>query len=185
VAVHRATLADHEIRERQGIPVTAPIRTIMDLAARCTDSELEAAVAESFALRLTNRGAILRSLVPGRRGARRLRRLLDAGPKRTRSSPERALLTALRAAGIEEPDVNARLGRWEVDFYWPRHRLVVEIDGYAAHSSPAAFERDRRKDAELAEVGVSVRRFTAKQVRDDPDGVVARIAREARMGAAN
>jgi very-short-patch-repair endonuclease len=50
---------------------------------------------------------------------------------------------------------------------------VVEVDGYAAHSSPTAFERDRCKDAELAELGIAVRRFSAKRVRDQLDHVVA------------
>src|SRR5204862_4832502 len=44
----------HEVRERHRTPVTAPIRTLMDFADDdATDEELERAVAEAFALRLT------------------------------------------------------------------------------------------------------------------------------------
>lgn len=173
VNAHRSLLKHHEIRERHNIPVASPVRTILDLAGCVSDDDLEAAVAEAFARRLTNRAALLRAIVPRRRGAARFRALLDAGPKRTRSAPERRLLVALRAAGVEEPETNAGVGRWEVDFYWPDRRLVIEVDGYAAHSSPAAFERDRRKDAELGEIGIEVRRFSANQVRDDLDRIVA------------
>lgn len=110
----------------------------------------------------------------------RLRTLLDGDrrPARTRSEPERLLLSVIRAAGLPEPLVNQSLGPWEVDLYWPDPGLVVEVDGYAAHSSPRAFERDRRKGAELEERGLTVRRFTARQVRDQPHVAVARIGRE-------
>jgi predicted transcriptional regulator of viral defense system len=153
IVVHQTvSLRPHEIRERDGIPVTAPIRALMDLAGCCDDSELEAAVAEAFALRLVNRATLLRATrtAPGRRGAARLTELLDGAcrPKHTRSRPERKLLAAIRAAGLPDPETNVKLGGWEVDFLWPEARLVVEVDAYSTHSSPRAFERDRRKDAD-------------------------------------
>ena len=109
----------------------------------------------------------------------RLRALIDGErrPQRTRSKPERELLAAIRRAGLPEPDANAHIGRWEVDLYWPVRRLVVEVDGYAAHSSPRAFERDRRKDGELTELGLTVQRFSAHQVGAEPDRIVAWIRR--------
>jgi very-short-patch-repair endonuclease len=179
IRLHRtATLSPHEIRERRGIPVTAPPRTVIDLAGCCTPLEPEEAVAEAFALRLTNRTQLLRAISdrPGRRGIARLRRLLDGGPKRTRSVPERHLLSLLRAAKLPEPETNFRVAGWEVDLDGPGHRLVVEVDGYAAHSSPRAFERDRHKDAELTALGLTVRRFSARQVRNRPGAVVAWVS---------
>ena len=83
----------------------------------------------------------------------------------------------LRAAGLPEPEVNARLESWEVDFLWREERLVVEVDGYAIHSSPQVFERDRRKTAELQDAGFLVHRVTAKAVQGDPESAVATIAR--------
>jgi very-short-patch-repair endonuclease len=177
IVVHQtASLRSHEIREREGIPVTAPIRTLIDFACTCNDNELERVVAEAFALGLTNRSAVLRAaeVHQGRRGVGRLKALLAAGPPaRTRSAPERRLLAAIRAAHLPDPEVNARLGRWEVDFLWRKARLVVELDAYSTHSSPRAFERDRRKDAELSARGFTVQRFTANRVRFDIDTVIA------------
>jgi very-short-patch-repair endonuclease len=109
-----------------------------------------------------------------------MRGLLDAGPKRSRSKPEAVLLRAIRAAGLPEPETNARIGRWEADLYWPAQRVVVEVDGYAAHSSPRAFERDRRKAADLEARGLTVRRVSALQVRDDLERTVGRLARALR-----
>jgi very-short-patch-repair endonuclease len=181
IRLHRTTsLKRYELRERHGIPVTAAPRTLIDFAASARSSELEQAVAEAFALGLTNRALLLRAIedAPGRRGVARLRSLLEGErrPKRTRSKPEHELLVALRAAGVLEPETNYQIGRWEVDFYWPKHSLIFEVDGYAAHSSPTAFERDRRKAAELADLGLEVRRISAKQVRDELKQTVERIA---------
>lgn len=46
-------------------------------------------------------------------------------------------------------------------------RLVIEIDGREFHDSPHAFERDRRRDAELARLGYRVVRFSYAQVMYD------------------
>ncbi len=176
IAIHKtSSLKRHEIRERHGIRITAPIRTLIDLSPTCPDLLLEQALAEAFALRLTNRAALLRGIEAAgpRRGVARLRRLLDAEPRRTRSNPELILLRAIRGAGLPEPETNVKIGGWEVDFFWREAGLVVEVDAYSTHSSPWAFERDRRKDAELAAIGLGVQRFTADRVRHDLDFVLA------------
>ena len=113
----------------------------------------------------------------GRRGTKRLTSLLGGGPPaRTRSRPERLLLRAVRDAGLPEPETDVKIGRWTVDFLWREAGLVVEVDAYSTHSSPWAFERDRRKDAELTARGITVQRFSADAVRDDRDSVVAWIS---------
>jgi very-short-patch-repair endonuclease len=94
----------------------------------------------------------------------------------TRSEAERRLLRLIRAAGLPLPNTNARLDPFEVDFLWPGHRLVVEVDGFAFHSSRAAFERDRARDAELTARGYRVIRVTWRQTAAEPYVAVARIA---------
>lgn len=182
IRLHRSrSIRHYERRMRDAIPVTSPVRTLLDLAGCCAPSELEAAVAEAFALHLTNRGALLKAVAGarGRRGVAKLRALLDGDnrPARTRSPPERRLLRLLRDAGAAEPEANVRIGRWEVDLYWPRAGLVVEVDAYATHSSPWAFERDRQKTAELQDLGLTVCRASRRQIDDEPDLTVARIRR--------
>jgi very-short-patch-repair endonuclease len=51
-----------------------------------------------------------------------------------------------------------------VDLLWSERRLVVEIDGYAHHSSRLAFERDRQRDWELLVSGYRVFRIPASEV---------------------
>jgi very-short-patch-repair endonuclease len=54
--------------------------------------------------------------------------------------------------------------------------LIVETDAWSTHGHPAAFERDRTRDAALAAAGWTVLRFTGRRVVDDPLLVTARIA---------
>ena len=58
---------------------------------------------------------------------------------------------------------------WEVDFLWRAERLAVEIDGYASHSTPRAFERDHSKALDLQRAGLTLIRLSANQLRDRPD----------------
>lgn len=182
IRLHRTfELRPHERRERDGVPVTAPLRTLIDLASCCSQGELEVAVAEAFALGLANKGMIERAVkaAHGRRGIATLRLMIGAErrPSRTRSNPERVLLRLLRASGVDGFETNARIGPWEVDFYWRDAGLVVEVDAYVTHSSPWAFERDRRKAAALEDRGLAVRRVTVTQLESEPTLVVARILR--------
>lgn len=182
VVAHESPLQPHEIRERHGIPVTSPVRTLIDLAADCTDRALEQATAEAFALRLTTLPSLQRAATAyrGRRGVGRLTRLLTADPRRTRSLPERRLLFAIRRdPDIREPETNVRIHGWEVDFLWRDTGLVVEVDDYSTHSSPWAFERDRRKDAQLRARGLTVQPFTANQVGHDLDFVLSWLRQSA------
>jgi very-short-patch-repair endonuclease len=116
------------------------------------------------------------SRYPTHPGAARLRSALRSDPKLTRSEAERRLLELIRAAGLPEPRTNVRLHNHEVDFVWPGHRLVVEVDGYAFHSHRGSFERDRRRDAELAGLDYRVIRITWRQITEATEAVVALLA---------
>ncbi len=65
----------------------------------------------------------------------------------------------------------------EVDLLWRRERLIVEVDGFAYHSTRQAFERDRARDAALQAAGYRVVRFTWRQIIHEPHAVVAQLAR--------
>jgi very-short-patch-repair endonuclease len=56
---------------------------------------------------------------------------------------EERLLALIRTAELPAPETNARVGPYEVDFLWRSKNLIVEVDGFAFHSSRSAFERDR------------------------------------------
>ena len=71
--------------------------------------------------------------------------------------------------------MNARVAGYEVDAYWPAHRLIVEVDGYKYHRTRRRFESDRRKDAALTTAGYRVIRITATRLRDAPHAVSAQL----------
>lgn len=178
--LHRVPLARRDIRVRDGLPVTAPARTLLDLAGEADDAELEEAVAVAFQRGLASadeiRAAIKRA--PRRRGAARLAGLLEAGDASgfTRSKAERRMRELLRAAELPQPRANASLLGYVADFLWAEHKLVVEVDGYLFHSDRGAFERDRRRDQVFAAAGYAVIRVTWAQLSKEPLAVVARIA---------
>jgi very-short-patch-repair endonuclease len=58
-----------------------------------------------------------------------------------------------------------------LDLYAPAEKVNIELDGGATHSSPADRERDRRRDAALAALGILVVRYTHHRLTHDPDGV--------------
>ena len=94
----------------------------------------------------------------------------------TRSEAERRFMELIEQAGLPRPRANVRVGNYEVDFLWPDAQLVVEVDGFAFHGSRTAFERDRRKQAELVARGLRVSRVTWRQIADEPLAVVAGVA---------
>jgi len=180
------SLASRDRRRHAGLALTAPARTLLDLGTLLSPRALEQAVAEARARRLVSSGVLLAALdrAPKRRGAAALRALLrqESGPALTRSEAEERLLALVRAEGLPLPESNVRVGAYEVDFLWRAQRLVVEVDGYAFHSSPAAFERDRVRDADLGDAGFRVRRVTWRQLTEDPDGVKRMLRRALARG---
>lgn len=63
------------------------------------------------------------------------------------------------------------IGNYIVDFYGPRAKLVVEVDG-SQHLEPDHVERDAQRDCYLASLGLRVLRFDNRQVLQEFDSVV-------------
>jgi very-short-patch-repair endonuclease len=172
MVVHACALTDDEVCVRDGLLVTVPARTLHDLAAT-HPRELARAVDEALLRRLVEPADLVPR--PGRRGAGALRALLAAGVAPTRSEAERRLLELVERAGLPRPQTNVRLADHEVDALWRAQRLVVEVDGHAFHGSRAAFERDRRRDADLLAAGHRVLRVTWRQLEHEPERIAARL----------
>jgi very-short-patch-repair endonuclease len=181
IVAHRtARLEPQEVRICQGLPVTAPARTLRDIAANVSMRELERAVDEALVRRIVRlqqlRDAAARD--KGRRGGAILTALLEhrGNPTITRSQAEERMLELLRAGNLPEPECNARVNGYEVDFLWRAQRLIVEVDGYAYHATRSAFERDRAKGAAMAAAGYLVIRITWLQMVHEPYVVLVHIA---------
>jgi very-short-patch-repair endonuclease len=175
-----ARLHRQDVTRRRGLAVTGLARTIVDLAAVLDAATLERCLAEAVALHRLRPDAVRAAAArrSSTRGRATLRAVLDAahGPRRSRSEAETAFLALVRRAGLPDPRTDVPLRGWTVDALWPAERVVVEVDGYAFHHGRRAFERDRRRDADLQAAGYVVLRLSWRQVVDEPEATAARLA---------
>lgn len=170
-----------EILARRGLPVVNPALSLIDLAAGTSERELRFAYLEACRLKrfdLRDVNYCFDRMV-GRRGAAILRPLLELWVpelSRTKSVLEgRFILDWPR--DLPMPLVNVKVHGWEVDFFWPELKFVLEMDGGAFHSDPIARERDRIKTRSLESKGLKVKRVTWAEYDPDPNAVIQEIIR--------
>jgi very-short-patch-repair endonuclease len=164
IRVHTGRLEPHETTTRDGLPVTTPMRTLLDRATEATRFRLEREVHRAAELHLLDA-----SYDPaGRRGAARLRAAIatleSAAPRVTKSDMEERFLKLVHHHRLPPPLTNAIVNGHEVDAYWPHARLIVELDSHRHHDNPIAFEEDRAKDQDHVLAGDRVIRLTWTQL---------------------
>jgi very-short-patch-repair endonuclease len=147
ITVHRATRVERTLHK--GIPVTPPLRTLVDLSSVLPYKQLRRAVREAYFQRLIT----TRELATARP---RILREIAADIAPTRNDLEDAVLDLIRRAGFDEPLVNQRVGDYVPDFRWPHRGLIVEADGAQAHDHDLARTDDARRAAALNELIVRV-----------------------------
>jgi very-short-patch-repair endonuclease len=184
VVVHRrAVLGAGEVTKHEGIPLTAPTRTIVDIACRLGRRRLEKAIKEADARGLSDPETVRSALddMSGQRGVGVLREVLDRRTfVLTDSELERRFLPIARRAGLPSPRTQCAVNGFRVDFYWPELGLVVETDGLRYHRTPAQQAADRVRDQAHAAAGLTPLRFTHAQVTYEPghvEGTLRAIAR--------
>jgi very-short-patch-repair endonuclease len=181
IRLHRARdLHRHDMTRRDGIPTTSVPRTLLDLAVVAPDRALKRAVNEADRRGRLNREAVRELLErnQGRRGTRRLRAVIarvDPGTRRTRSELEVDFRKLWREFKIEEPISNETVAGYEVDMFWPEADLIVELDHYDYHRTPAEFTNDRRKWAALKKLGHEVLPVSDEWLNNDPREVAETV----------
>jgi very-short-patch-repair endonuclease len=176
--IHEVKALDlRDVSIHHGLPVTSPARTLIDCAARGGIDDL---LNEARVRKLVTDDALeaAMSRCPGRAGIARLRARLAAeqGPAFDRSRAERILRRMVEQGGLPWPRLNTYVLGFEVDAYWPEHRVILEVDGHDAHGHWAAFQRDRRRDQILTAAGYTVIRVTWHQLTGETLGVAVRVA---------
>ena len=158
--IHRTRhLPPEDVTEHWGVPVTTPLRTLLDLTNNLSLDALDAALAEALVRKLVT----LEALEGRAKG--QLRALLETAAP-TKSRLERRLRRLLREHGLPQPISNGIVERYEVDLHWPQHRLVAELDGYEFHHHRRSFEQDRERDIVLATHGWRTVRVTDRQLNE-------------------
>jgi very-short-patch-repair endonuclease/predicted transcriptional regulator of viral defense system len=188
IVVHRREgLEPRELTTREGIPVTTPDCTLIDLAARPGRERLEVAINQASKLGLIElRGLHERvRACPRRPGAAALAHLIDRATfALTDSRLERRFLPIVRRTGLPMPDTQKRVSGFRVDFVWRALGLVVETDGGSYHRTPFQQTSDRVRDQAHLVAGLTPLRFTHAQVAFEPDRVATVLAAVARRLAA-
>ncbi|MBS1846196.1 MAG: DUF559 domain-containing protein [Actinobacteria bacterium] len=178
----RPSLPDRDVTVHRRIPVTTPERTILDQAATpISDASLERLVNEADAARGIGldlprlRGYC--ELHGGEPGVRRLRRLLDPETFRLSDSELERLFRPLAiAAGLPQPLTKVIVNGYEVDFYWPGLKLVVETDSLRYHRNAIKQSHDLLRDQVHTAAGLTTLRFTHWQVAHEPEHVEGILA---------
>jgi very-short-patch-repair endonuclease len=172
IATHVAPTDDATIRE--GIRVTTVARTIADLAHVIDEDDLRRTVREAQFLKLFHLKAT--QAAAERRPSTALSCLLEDMTV-TSSELDAAFIRLLARNRIPLPVGQRSLLGHKVDYVWVERRVAVELDGYNAHVSLDAFQRDRTQSNALQLAGWVVLRFTWADVHRRPGATIAAIRR--------
>jgi very-short-patch-repair endonuclease len=186
VLVHRSVdLTFDQVTRRAGVPVTDPMRTLVDLGSVVRATVVEDALDDLVGRKVLTisgvRSRLERLAARGRSGCGVLREVLDqrtaAELTMSRTRLESLLRRVCRDAGLPDPVFQhpVRLGgrNRRIDFAFPELMIAIEVDGYESHSRYDVFEDDRVRGNELELGGWTVLRFTWHQLTKCPGYVVA------------
>lgn len=190
VTVHQLNDLDPtHVDEVDGLRVTVPERTVIDLAAVVTERRLTRIIDNGLAARLLDLDRLQDLFAElgrrGKPGTAALRVLLEAragdyvAPD---SELERQLILILDRGGLPTP-VRQFRAPWlrpvngRVDFAYPASRLLIEGDSRRWHTLSEAFETDRLRDNAAQLAGWRVLRFTWQEIVEHPERVVSTIRR--------
>jgi very-short-patch-repair endonuclease len=149
---------------QRGVPVTGVPATLVRLSSLLTFDEL-AEAAHSATVRY---GVTRVDDAP-----QRLKAILEGDAPVLLSRLERRFRARLRGAGLPLPVTNRPAGAHYVDCRWADHRLTVELDSYRFHKTRHAWEQDRERDREARRRGDHMRRYTWRDVFEQPDEMLA------------
>ncbi len=170
-----------------GIPVTEPTLTLLDLASMVDDDDLECAFDSALRQGLTSlprAQAMLRRLGRrGRNGTGRFRPLVEDRLEVdgiTDTVFEMRMVQVLRRGGLPEPVRQVELhDRWgfigRFDLAYPEAEVLLEADSVRHHHSRERFEADRARRARAEALGWRVPTFTWRQVTRRPQWVASTV----------
>jgi len=181
IRVHRSRVIDpRDVTQLDGVPIATPAFALFEAAPDLTFEQFERAFDDALTKKvMTLAGAqdtVRRHA--GRPGSKLFGELAvsEHGLEITRSWLEQRMKSLVRMGDLPMPVLNLRKGRILPDFKWRAERVIVEVDGFRTHGTRRAFENDRARDAALAAEGWLVLRFTWRQLKYQPELVLARLA---------
>jgi len=175
-------LPPSELTVSNGLALTTPARTLLDIAAILPARKFSRAFLEADRLQLLDDQALAQCAerTQGRKGgglfkAMVQRRVPNIGE--ARSLLEAIILDLVDRQLILAPQVNRTTNAYRPDFRWSKQGVLVEADGYEFHRGREAFENDVLRANRLRAEGWTVLRFTWRMVTERPDEVATMIRR--------
>lgn len=163
---------------RRGLPVVTLPQTLLLAAGSLSHDSLRLVLARAEFKGLLDLTALDTALGGGRDGSSAVRAAMNAHlPQLARCANglERDFVLLCERLSLPLPEPNPRIGRYRPDMLWREARLIVELDGRAAHHTPAQLAADARRQAELERLGHLVLRFTWDDVHRRPESVAAEV----------
>lgn len=187
VTVHQSTdLLDEHTQYIDGMRVTTPVRTLVDLSKVLGRRRLARVVEQALVSRkvdIDDLADLVSSLSRrGKVGMKRMHRVLDdlTGQSVPETELERILVDLIVDAGLPEP-IKQFSAPWlkplngRVDLAYPDYTIVIEADSRRWHGSFDAFETDRIRDNAAQIAGWIVLRITWRMIKDDPSTVIQTV----------
>jgi hypothetical protein len=188
ICAHRTRSMDHlAVHFIDGVPVTSPAYTLLDIAPILTARQLEHALDEALLRKIVTRERVAGVVDsnPSRRGVRLLGKLIGERlvSNRSDSVGQERLLELIRAARLPEPEGDADIGGgFTADFYWREARVACEFDSFDFHSGRWSWGRDHRKDNHCEHEAIALVRVTWEDLDDHAFEVVSKLARRIEAG---
>jgi hypothetical protein len=190
VHVHTAPLAPDEIEEIDGLLVTSPARTVIDIARTARFDAAVAAADSALHKHLTDPDELARAAhrCAGWPGAPQARQVVTVADGDSDSVGESRSRLAIQQAGLPAPVLQWKVegnGRaFEVDFGWPELQTVGEFDGLWKYGrllkpgqDPAeVVVAEKLREDDIRDLDLRVVRWIWAEI-DDFDPVTERLCR--------
>ena len=156
-------LSADDVMTLDGVLITTPLRTAMDLGCQLHPRRALAAVDALMTLHGFTRADMVRQLgrYRGRRGVVQLRRIVAAAEPGPESNRESWARWEVIARGIPAPVVLHwveidDVPTYRLDMAWPRSRVALEYDGQEHHTNAIDRLRDQRRRQRLHDLGWTI-----------------------------
>lgn len=171
-------LSRSEAASRDGIRITSPMRTLLDLAQTSEAPLLELALDRLWRQGRLHPARLAEYLdddwARSKRGTRALRKLVHErlGQGASGSDLETLLLQAIRESGLPLPvrqhPVVTPFGVRYLDLAYPALKIAIEIDGMGSRLDPEVFLDDRVRQNLIEAQGWTFRRFGRTHITREP-----------------
>jgi hypothetical protein len=178
VRCHRRVLDPKDVRELDGISLTSPARTILDLASQLSLIDLVVVMDAALHKRTcTLEQLVARAQDRGIRGITRFRRALTLCDGRSESPMETLMRLVIVLSGLPAPTPQCKIydtyGAFVARTDLRAHgvRAAFEYDG-GGHDEPVVHARDVKRWRDLRRAGYEVFPYTASELFGTPQQIV-------------